>query len=208
MLVETAGTVNTGDARGDVRLWRANEGPLLMKKMQPGAVADAAFSSDGRWLATAGRDGAAIWSIPDGHVVRLGSPGGVSRVAFSPDGSLVATAGQDGVARLWDTATGARRRALRVSKVPLTDVVFSPDGRVLLTTGFAPRNVVTWDTRTGRLLNVLVGHSGTVSDGAFSPDGKWIVTAGAISAVLWLRDAVSSRAATWSSKSHSSFERG
>ena len=168
--------VVTGDARGDVRLWRANEGPLLMKKMQPGAVADAAFSSDGRWLATAGRDGAAIWSIPDGHVVRLGSPGGVSRVAFSPDGSLVATAGQDGVARLWDTATGA-------------DVVFSPDGRVLLTTGFAPRNVVTWDTRTGRLLNVLVGHSGTVSDGAFSPDGKWIVTAGAISAVLWLRDA-------------------
>ena len=110
-------------------------------------------------------------------------------MAFSPDGSLVATAGQDGVARLWDTATGARRRALRVSKVPLTDVVFSPDGRVLLTTGFAPRNVVTWDTRTGRLLNVLVGHSGTVSDGAFSPDGKWIVTAGAISAVLWLRDA-------------------
>ena len=73
---------------------------------------------------------------------------------------------------------------LPASKAGLTDVVFSPDGRTLLTTSLN-RDVKTWDVRSGRLLDVLVGHFGSVSGGAFSPDGRWIATAGPISAILW-----------------------
>jgi WD40 repeat protein len=156
---------------------------------QKGSVSDAVFAPDGRSLATAGREGASVWSLA-GRLRRLfRSPGGATRVAFSPDGSLVAAAGQDGAARLWNVASDGRpRNVLRVSKLPLTDVAFSPDGRLLLTTSLMSA-VQTWDVRTGAHHHVLIGHFGPVSGGAFSPDGRWIVTAGPSNAGLWQRDA-------------------
>ena len=94
--------------------------------------------------------------------------------------------GRTGRARIWDAVGGKPRGVYRVSKKPLTDVVFSPDGRLLLATGL---NVQTWDVRTGARAHALVGHTGTVSRGAFSPDGRWIATTGATTVGLWLRDA-------------------
>jgi WD40 repeat protein len=179
--------VVTGDAGGDVRLWRAHDGKLLATETQRGEVVDAAFAPDGKSVATAGRDGMTIWSIPTGRRRVFRSPGGAARVAFSPDGSRVAAAGQDGAARLWDTSSGALRHVLRVSKKPLTDVVFSPDGALLIATGKQSVAQI-WEVRTGTLRHVLIGHFGPVSAGAFSPDGRWILTAGPSNAGLWQRD--------------------
>jgi len=178
--------VATGDARGNVQLWRARDGRLLATGRQRGPVSDAAFAPEGGALATAGGDGASVWSVPAGKRIHLlSSPGGVLRVAFSPDGSLLAGAGQDGAAHVWDAASGRPRGVWRVSKHPLTDVVFSPDGRLLLATGPV---VQTRDVGSGRLFRTLVGHTGPVSSGAFSPDGRWIVTAGPSSVGLWQRN--------------------
>jgi WD40 repeat protein len=136
-------------------------------------------------LVTAGRDGVAVWSVPSGrHIRTLSSPGGVVRVAISRDGSLVAGAGRDGAAHLWEVRSWKRSGAFGVSKLPLTDVAFSRDGRLLLATG---QNVETWDVLTRKLLNTLVGHTGGVSAGAFSHDGRWIVTAGPTTVGLWQR---------------------
>ena len=110
-------------------------------------------------------------------------------MTFSPDGSLVAGAGLDGAARIWDVAGGRLRYTLMVSrKDPVSDVAFSPDGLLLLTTGSPPRNVATWDVRTGKLLHLLVGHFGPVRAGAFSSDGRWIATAGPTTVGLWQRN--------------------
>lgn len=182
--------VMTGDAHGGIRLWRANDGRLLGAGNQKGKVTDAAFARDGRTIASAGLAGVSEWSVPSVKRIRiLRSPGGVSRVAFSSDGSLLAGAGNDGAARVWERAGGKRRGLYRVStgkKLPLKDVVFSPDGRILLATG---SYVQTWDVRTGARLNELLGHSGPVRRGAFSPDGQWIATTGPITVGLWQRDA-------------------
>ena len=84
---------------------------------------------------------------------------------------------------------GRLRHLLRVSpKHPVSDVAFSPDGLLLLTTGSPKLNVATWDVRTGKLLHLLVGHTGTVRSGAFSSDGRWIATAGPTVVGLWQRN--------------------
>jgi WD40 repeat protein len=180
----------TGSSKGNVQLWRTGNGSLISTEEQAGPVVDAVFAPDGKTVATAGTDGVSIWPLGGGRRRLLRSPRGASRVAFSPDGSLVASAGQDGTARLWDTKSGAVHHVLPASKLRLADVVFSPDGRLLLTTGFGIRdNVQTWDVRTGDRVDSLVGQFGSVPAGAFSPDGRWLVTAGPITAALWQRDA-------------------
>ena len=179
--------VMTGDTGGGLRLWRTGDGKPIGRGQQQGKVTDAVFARDGKTVASAGLAGVTEWSVPSAKRIRiLSSPGGVSRVAFSPDGSLVAGAGNDGAARIWQTAGGTRRGLFRISKAPVRDVVFSPDGRLLLATG---PEVETWDVRTGTRLNELLGHTGPASRGAFSPDGQWIATTGPVTVGLWQRDA-------------------
>jgi WD40 repeat protein len=109
----------------------------------PGAL-DLVFSPDGKTLAAAHRGPGEsacrvrLWDVETGQL-RLALPdyaAEVSSLAFRPDGKTLATVGfLDGTARLWDTATGRPQRTfvLGAPNVFLWKVVFTPDGRRLLT---------------------------------------------------------------------------
>jgi WD40 repeat protein len=58
------------------------------------------------------------------------------------------------------------------------DVTFSPDGRLLVTSG-SDGTARMWDPATGEQLRVLAAHQDGVSGVAFSPDGNLLATAGA-----------------------------
>src|SRR5690606_24302120 len=83
-----------------------------------GGVAAVAIDLRGRWLASAGRDGAhAVWDLPrlvapetrDPLARRLaGHTAAVIAAAFSPDGRLAASGASDGSAAVWDVASGVR----------------------------------------------------------------------------------------------------
>ena len=60
----------------------------------------------------------------------------------------------------------------------VTDVEFSPDGRILLTTG-SDSDGRTWSVPGGGAAKPPPRQSGTLTAGAFSHDGRWIATAGA-----------------------------
>jgi hypothetical protein len=83
-----------------------------------GAIAQAAFSPDGKQIVTGGQDHQGLlWEAATGKVLALfaGHTGAITHVAISPDGKLVATGSADGTVRVWpaDLLSAARQRLPR-----------------------------------------------------------------------------------------------
>src|SRR5262249_29705328 len=117
--------------------------------------------------------------------------GPVSRAVFSPDGRRLALVDDQGV-KLWDTATWEEVTRLLYPPLPNpepdfrhppADVVFSPDGRHLISTSTALGPLVRiWDVATGKeathQLLYLRTATGRLTKLAFSPDGTTLATGG------------------------------
>jgi WD40 repeat protein len=93
---------------------------------------------------------------------------------------------------LWLVATGKqpayqpeRLYVLRGHEGPVTNLAFSPGGR-LLATSSEDHTAKLWDLGSGRLERTLRGHAGTVGSVAFAPGGRTLATGGADGTVkLW-----------------------
>jgi WD40 repeat protein len=66
---------------------------------------------------------------------------------------------------------------LRGHSGPVQDVVFSPDGRRILS-GSQDRTMILWDWETGQMIRRFVGDGGWVLSVAFSPDGRRALSGG------------------------------
>jgi len=94
---------------------------LPLQRYGLGSLECAAYSPDGKHVATGGGIGVVLWDANAGDQVRiLSAPGHyVLSVAFSPDGTKVLTGGEDGLTLLWDSgpphpkASAARWRLYR-----------------------------------------------------------------------------------------------
>jgi WD40 repeat protein len=161
-----------------IRLWDGRRWGVPLSR-EPAAVWSAAYSRNGRLLATANDRGAVkLWDTADGKV-RLSlqaDAGRVRFVAFSPDGKTVATAGRDRTVKLWDAATGERKAILQGHADMVNSVAFAPDG-VTLATASLDGTVKLWDAATGSERATLTGHGGRVYSVVFAPDGKTLATA-------------------------------
>jgi WD40 repeat protein len=92
-----------------------------------------AYSPDGKWVYSAGADGAVRSYSADTLTLRsvfLGHQGW-ARVAASPDGKFLATCGGDGTVRLWDPATGKTARTIPCEGFKVHFLAWSPDGKSL-----------------------------------------------------------------------------
>lgn len=137
-------------------------------------VRTAAYSPDGKHIATASEDGAIrLWDA-NGQLQRIlvGDAGAAGALAWSPDGSLLALRGGDGSIRLWDAASGT---PVRVFKTGTGNALAWIDGHTLATGG-TDNHIHLWDTTSGKEVRTLKGHTGPVRALALSADGKTLAS--------------------------------
>jgi WD40 repeat protein len=154
-------------------LWDVDTGKEI--KQLCGHSADVfglAFSSDGRWLASGGKDETLLlWDVNQGKLLNR-YVNASWRAAFSLDDKYLAWAAVDGTVVLLDMDT-RKTRTLGSRNLPVKAIAFSPDGKKFVTGG---------DDNTLRLWDIdgqgsmVIAHSDHVQRAMFSPDGNRLVT--------------------------------
>jgi WD40 repeat protein len=165
----------TANADG-ARIWNAGTGHLLSTLPGTSALMGAAFSSDGKRVASGGGTGR-VWEAATGHLLTtLDSPGMVFAPSFSSDGKLIAAPTQGNTARVWDSHSGRLVSTLAGHNASVEMAAFSPDGNLVVTASLDGTARV-WLAESGKLLAILTGHTDSLNTASFSPDGRDIVTA-------------------------------
>jgi hypothetical protein len=167
----------SGGFDGFVRVWDlAARKEVRAIKVEAGTVYSLALSPDGRLAATAGREGLRLWDLATGaELPRQGMNGhDCVAVVFSPDGKIVAS-GDSETVRLWEVLTGKEVQTLKGFKGEVSQLLFSRDGRTLLTASY-DHSVRLWEARTGRLVREFEAHAGWVWGIALSPDEKTLAS--------------------------------
>ena len=143
-------------------------------------VSQAAFSPDGRWILSGGRDGTmCLWEFETGRLLRTfaGHTGNVLSVVFSRDGRNALSSGYDGTVRYWDVAMGTELRRFEGHVGRVFTALLSSDGKRALSCGF-DNTVRWWDVETGRPLSLLKVTTGPIRCIALSPDDRRVLSCG------------------------------
>jgi RNA polymerase sigma factor (sigma-70 family) len=111
------------------------------------------------------------------------------RHAFSTDGTLAAFSGNTSRGlELYDLTTGKMVQELSDASASgfVSNLIFSPDRRTLVSGDWTPGTIHFWELASGRHYLQFVGHEGRINNMTFSADGSLLLTASDDStAMVW-----------------------
>ena len=171
------------------RLFTAGDDGRVVATNAEGATETVA-EAPGRWIdhLALGPDGALAWSVGKIAFARTKKgersvevPSTVGGLAFAPKGLRIAIAHYNG-ASLWFPNADAKPEFLSWKGSHL-GVVWSPDGRFLVTTMQEPA-LHGWRVADGEHMR-MTGYPARVRSMAFGPGGRWLATSGASEIILW-----------------------
>ncbi len=177
------GSINHGGSLWDMhskeRLFNWNH----TKGQYTGIVA-AAFSSEGRYAATASHRTIVLWKTSTGEPIWFWTaPGDILSMALTPHGDFAVLGLDDYSAVLFDIKNGGVKRVLNHNG-KVRSVAISKDARLILS-GSDDETAKLWDVQSGKLLHTWQ-HSNQVITTALSANGKYAFTAAqADKAVIW-----------------------
>lgn len=170
----------SGSTRGQIKVWDVQTGACL--HMLDGSVGcwirSVSFSADDQRLALAG-DGdnmIQMWDTASGDLLQtlMGHQDDLTSVAFSPfDAQQLASTSRDGTVKIWRMDATAHTSSSNDHAGSLTSVVFSGDGKRLVTLSGdeADDELRVWDTSTYTCLRAIKSGFGT-----FSENSQWLAT--------------------------------
>jgi WD40 repeat protein len=178
---------------GEVMLWDLTSGKEV-RTLRGGKwlVTYLTFTPDGKRLLAADVGGTVkVWDVKSGEEVRSfpythadvrGS------MVLSPDGKRLAcnSEGPDHqpMVRVYDIASGDEVVALTGHASRVTCLVYSPDGKRLVT-GNEDGTVKLWDAATGQEVLTLSGHNDPIERVAFTRDGRRLVSSSRKEVKAW-----------------------
>lgn len=153
------------------------------------AVKAVAFSPNGKTVAAVGNDGMLkLWDVKTGrelkslvHSDATEGDTGIYSVVFSKNGKFIYTGNGDGTISEWNAATGEETDVWKAHADAVMALAFSPDYRLLVSTGNYEATMKLWDVATKHELNTFAEKK---ADGltenshvvAISPNQKMIAT--------------------------------
>jgi WD40 repeat protein len=155
--------------------------------LHPGTADQAAFSTDGRFVAVIGQTHFQLCDASSGSKVYgydfSADKGGLS-IALSHDGNCIACGNRFGVVSLHDRRSNRTLKTMKCESNANT-MAFSPDDS-LLATGHDDGVIRVWDIVSGQLRSELAGHARNVREVAFVQDGRTLLSSSADGSVrMW-----------------------
>jgi WD40 repeat protein len=155
-------------------------------------LTDLAFSPNGKALASGAKDGVVtVWDVAGRRPLRApleGHDGRVEGLRFSPDGralAVIASGNQTSTVTLWDLKRSARAELLSKRRVRPATLLFSPDGKTLVTAAErrsperrdVESDLLLWDVANLQApATSLRGHDAPIVEFAFAAEGDSLVS--------------------------------
>ncbi|MEO6588828.1 MAG: caspase family protein [Pyrinomonadaceae bacterium] len=188
------GKIMSADSAQNIKIWDSqNKREINSVNINDGKdsvieAESAAFSSDGKFLASGKGDRTVVLSdTQTGEKLNTleNHTSGLYGVAFSSDLHWLASAGVDNTIKLWDLQTGQGLPPLKGHTGYVTSVIFHPNNQQIISASI-DRTIRVWDAETGKTLYDLTGHTDNISSIAVGNSGKLLVSGSADQTIrLW-----------------------
>lgn len=139
------------------------------------------FSSDGKFLASAGGKTVKIADVASGRTLRVlnvvaNNYSSVRALSFNRKGDILATGSWDEEVKIWRTADGALLKTIKAGE-NVNSVAFSPDEK-FIAAALDGGAIGIWNAGDGSSVKTIAAHFGDAQVIAFNRDGKFLASGG------------------------------